>query len=118
MKTVVKGKLFEDRRPSCFSYAYLYPELLKELPGASRKEILDLSLRMEFMLHEECYEAGMAKIRHAALSREERTAVFISSACTGRSFPERILPGILRRWEALGGGISGGNGLAKYGAWC
>ena len=33
MKTVSEGKLFEDRRPSCFSYAYLYPELLK---GAAR----------------------------------------------------------------------------------
>ena len=31
---------------------------------------------MEFMVYEECYEEGMEKIRRAALSREERTAVF------------------------------------------
>ena len=100
MKTVVKGKLFEDRRPSCFSYAYLYPELLKELPGASRKEILDLSLRMEFMLHEECYEAGMAKIRHAALSREERTAVFYQFSLYWSEFSGKDFT---RYFEEVGG---------------
>lgn len=73
---------------------------------------------MEFMLHEECYEAGMAKIRHAALSREERTAVFYQFSLYWSEFSGKDFTGILRRWEALGGGISGGNGLTKYGAWC
>ncbi len=69
-------KLFEDRRPGCFTYAYLYPSLLQVHSGASRKEILDLCLKMEFMLNGECYEEGMEKICRAALSPEERTAVF------------------------------------------
>ena len=76
LKTRLENKLFEDRRPGCFTYTYLYPALLQEPSGASRKEILELSLKMEFMVYEECYEEGMEKIRRAALSREERTAVF------------------------------------------
>lgn len=54
-------KLFEDRRPGCFTYAYLYPSLLQVHSYASRKEILDLCLKMEFMLNGECYEEGMEK---------------------------------------------------------
>lgn len=76
IQTVIVRRLFEDRCPGCFFYTYFWEALRKEKPGIGRQEVLALCQRMEFMLDQETCEAGMEKIRHAALSREERTAVF------------------------------------------
>lgn len=72
----VRTKLFEDREKGRYQYRYAYPELLKVQPGESRKTILELSLRMEFMVVPGVYEDSMEQIRHAALTGEERTAAF------------------------------------------
>jgi two-component system response regulator YesN len=76
LQTVMKGRLFADRLPGCFTYTYLYPELLAGNPGLPRTEIIQLSMKMEFMLDGDRYEDGMEKIKYANLSLEERTAVF------------------------------------------
>lgn len=76
LQTVIKRRLFADRRPGCFTYTYLYPELPAVMPGSSRKEIMQLGMRMEFMVNEDCYEKDMEKIKYAELSLEERTAAF------------------------------------------
>ncbi len=76
LQTVMKGRLFADRLPGCFTYTYLYPELLKARPGLPRTELIPLSTKMEFMLDGDCYHDGMEKIKYADLSLEERTAVF------------------------------------------
>lgn len=75
LQVVIKGRLFADRRPGCFTYTYLYPEL-NAMPGISRKEIMQLGMKMEFMINEDCYIKGMEKIRDADLTLEERTAAF------------------------------------------
>ncbi len=78
LQTVVRKKLFTDRRPDCFTYAYIYPDLSREQTqtGISRREIPELCMKMEFMISQDCYERGMEKIRDADLSLEERIAVF------------------------------------------
>ncbi len=76
LQTVMKRRLFADCRPGCFTYIYIYPELLNVKPGVSRKEITQLSMKMEFMVNGDCYESGMEKIKYADLSLEERIAVF------------------------------------------
>lgn len=76
LRTVVKRRLFADRRPGCYSYTYIYPELLREKEGISRQDIMDFCKKMEFMVNDDSYENGMKLIKNAALSLEERKAVF------------------------------------------
>lgn len=76
LQTTGKRRLFQDRRPGEHCYAYAFPELLREQEGCSREEVLQLSLEMAFMVRNEDYEKGMARIQTAALSAEERIAVF------------------------------------------
>lgn len=71
-----KRRLFEDRKPDCYCYAYDYPEFLTEQGKCTKKEALRLSLKMAFMVRDEDYEKGMAQIKTALLSVEERIAVF------------------------------------------
>lgn len=78
LRTVMKRRLFADRCPGCFVYSYIYPELQAEQAGISRKEVMELCVKMEFMVNEDCYASGMEKIKNAALSPEERKAVFYS----------------------------------------
>lgn len=75
IQSVGKRRMFQDRRPGCYCYSYLYQELQREEDSAG-KEVLQLSLEMAFMVQDECYEQGMEQIRRAALSAEERIAVF------------------------------------------
>lgn len=76
LQTTGKRRMFQDRRPGEYYYEYTFPELLREQAGCAREEILQLSLEMAFMARDEDYEKGMAQIRTAALSAEERIAVF------------------------------------------
>lgn len=71
-----RRQLFEDRVPGCCCYTYSYPDLLGKEEGCSREEVLRLSLEMAFMTRDDSYGKGMEKIRKAALSEEERIAVF------------------------------------------
>ena len=57
-------------------YEYRYPELVNTQPGESRKTVLELSMKMEFMLVQKVYEETLEIIRHAALNNEERVAAF------------------------------------------
>lgn len=76
LRNVVRGKLFEDKEPGRYRYEYSYSDLLSVQPGESRKNVLELSMKMEFMMVPEVYEDGMKKIRHADLTKEERIAAF------------------------------------------
>lgn len=76
LKGTVKEKLFQDREPGRMVYEYRYPELVNTQPGESRKTVLELSMKMEFMLVQKVYEETLEIIRHAALNNEERVAVF------------------------------------------
>ena len=74
LKTAGKGILFADRRPGCFSYTYTLSELLEKRPGISRREILRLCEKMEFLADKERYEKGMELID----SLDDVWAVFIT----------------------------------------
>ena len=76
LKGTVKEKLFQDREPGRMVYEYRYPELVNTQPGESRKTVLELSMKMEFMLVQKVYEETLEIIRHAALNNEERVAAF------------------------------------------
>lgn len=76
LQTGGKRQLFQDRRPGECCYAYAFPELLREQEGCSKKEILQSSLEMAFLARDEDYERGMVQIRAAAISAEERIAMF------------------------------------------
>lgn len=76
LSTVVKWQMFKDRVPGCAIYSYVYPNFPAVLPDISRKELTAFSTRMEFMVDQECYEKGLAQIRDAVLTGEERTATF------------------------------------------
>lgn len=76
LATAGKRQLFQDRKPGEYCYAYAFPELLRERGGCAKKEALQFSLEMAFMARDEDYEKGMARIRMAALSAEERVALF------------------------------------------
>ena len=76
IKGTVKEKLFQDREPGRMVYEYRYPELVNTQPGESRKTVLELSMKMEFMLVQKVYEETLEIIRHAALNNEERVAAF------------------------------------------
>lgn len=76
LKGTVKEKLFQDREPGRMIYEYFYPELMNTQPGESRKTVLELSMKMEFMLVQKVYEETLEIIRHAALNNEERVAAF------------------------------------------
>ena len=76
LKGTVKEKLFQDGEPGRMVYEYCYPELVNTQPGESRKTVLELSMKMEFMLVQKVYEETLEIIRHAALNNEERVAAF------------------------------------------
>ena len=76
LKGSVKEKLFQDREPGRMVYEYRYPELVNTQPGESRKTVLELSMKMEFMLVQKVYEETLEIVRHAALNNEERVAAF------------------------------------------
>ena len=76
LKGTVKEKLFQDREPGRMVYEYRYPELVNTQPGESRKTVLELSMKMEFMLVQKVYEETLEIVRHAALNNEERVAAF------------------------------------------
>ena len=76
LKGTVKEKLFQDREPGRMVYEYRYPELVNTQPGESRKTVLELSMKMEFMLVQKVYEETLEIIRHAALNNEGRVAAF------------------------------------------
>lgn len=76
LKGTVKEKLFQDREPGRMVYEYRYPELVNTQSGESRKTVLELSMKMEFMLVQKVYEETLEIIRHAALNNEERVAAF------------------------------------------
>ncbi len=76
LQSAGRRRLFEDRRPGDCCYTYSYQELLEEREGATREEVLRLSLQMAFMVNDESYKGGMERIRTAMLSAEERIAVF------------------------------------------
>lgn len=76
LKGTVKEKLFQDREPGRMVYEYRYPELVNTQPGESRKTVLELSMKMEFMLVQKVYEETLEIIRHAALNNEERVVAF------------------------------------------
>lgn len=76
LQTVIKRRVFADRRPSCFTYTYLYSELLNIMPGLSKKEIMQLGMKMEFMINGDYYENAMKEIKYADMSLEERIAIF------------------------------------------
>lgn len=76
LKGTVKEKLFQGREPGRMVYEYRYPELVNTQPGESRKTVLELSMKMEFMLVQKVYEETLEIIRHAALNNEERVAAF------------------------------------------
>lgn len=71
-----RKRLFEDREPGRYYYRYPYEELSKEQGGCSREKVLRISMEMAFLARDESYARGLEEIRTAALSAEERIAVF------------------------------------------
>lgn len=100
LKNQLPNRLFEDRRPGCCFYTYQYPQLQQERTGASRKEIMEAAMRMEFMMSQEEYQKGMEMIHHADMSQEERTAVFYHFNLYWSEFSEKD---ITRYFEEVGG---------------
>ena len=81
--------------------------------GRVRKTVLELSMKMEFMLVQEVYEETLGIIRHAALNNEEQVAAFYHfnlhwCEFSGKDF-SRYFPGK----APSTGGTSGRAGLTR-----
>ena len=101
-------------------YEYRYPELVNTQPGESRKTVLELSMKMEFMLVQKVYEETLEIIRHAALNNEERVAAFYHFNLHWCEFSGKDFS---RYFEEVGsfrwcGGTSGRAGLTRSGKKC